>query len=118
MDKIIEKIKKRNDIFQIKETVRYITVITTIPINLIYDKDISFKDDKKRYISFKIKKVQWRLSIYSLQFSLPFIKKGIIEVTVKHKYKLLFIYDNTLESAVKRIEQYLDKFNSNLEKYI
>ena len=118
MDKIIEKIKKRNDISEIKETERYITIFTTIAINLVYEKDLPFKDRKKHYISFKIKKVQWRLSISSLEFILPSIKDDVIEVTVKHKYRLLFIYDNTLESAVKRIEQYLDKFNSNLEKYI
>ena len=126
MDKeIIEKIKKNKEVTEIRETPKYILVSTNIPLGLIFRSDVSFKDNRKNYLSFKIKKDGYVIYSSSIRYFMPDVKYNSItgELKIDSNYKHVYInrginYDRKIDFAVDMIKNILDNFNKRLENYI
>ena len=113
------QLQKYTMINNFKETDKFIIINTNIPINFKNpNTEVSFKQKDKNYISFKLKKENWTLKISKVEWVFP---KKTFKFELKHKYSIIFRYynhKNTLEYAIKKIDEYLNEYILNMQNYI
>jgi hypothetical protein len=116
---IKKELQKYTMINNFKETDKFIIINTNIPINFRNpNTEVSFKQKDKNYISFKLKKQNWSLTISKIQWVFP---KKSFKFELKHKYSIYFRYYNykdTLEYAIEKIDDFLKEYILNMQDYI